>query len=237
MDNISGVKALTFDLFGTVLDLGGSLTPYIADFLKSKGSDTSPGRFWEQWRYRQRIEQYQDTIMMLGHSGYLETARRGFVWTLRFNDIPFTPEEVTEFMAAWQELSPFPEVVPGLHRLKERFKLVALSNGEPHFLDHLAKNRIQYHFDDIISVETVGAFKPHPGVYRRAAANLGLEVGECMMVSSNSFDVVGARACGFRGAFVDRYGLPYEDTAFQPDVTVSDFTGLAEALMNKQEDI
>ena len=230
MDNISGVKALTFDLFGTVLDLGGSLTPYIADFLKAKGSETSPERFWELWRYRQRIEQYQDTIMMLGHSGYLETARRGFVWTLKFNDIPFTPEEVTEFMAAWQKLSPFPEVVSGLHRLKERFKLVVLSNGEPHFLDHLAKNRIQYDFDDIISVETVGAFKPHPGVYRRAAAILGIEVGECMMVSSNSFDVVGARACGFRGAFVDRYGLPYEDTAFHPDVTVSDFTGLADAL-------
>ena len=231
MDKISGVKALTFDLFGTVLDLGGSLTPYIADLLKSKGSETTPELFWEQWRYRQRIEQYQDTIMMLGHSGYLETARRGFVWTLKRNGISFTPEEVTAFMAAWQKLSPFPEVVPALHRLRQGFKLVALSNGEPHFLDHLAKNRIQYDFDDIISVETVGAFKPHPGVYRRAAANLGLEVGECMMVSSNSFDVVGARACGFRGAFVDRYGLPYEDTPFQPDVTVSDFTGLADALL------
>ncbi len=231
MDAILRVKALTFDLFGTVLDLGGSLTPHISDFLKSKGSDVSPDRFWEQWRYRQRIEQYQDTIMMLGHSGYLETARRGFVWTLKRNGVSFTAEEVTGFMAAWQKLSPFPEVVPALHRLRHRFKLVALSNGEPHFLDHLAKNRIQYDFDDIISVETVGAFKPHPGVYRRAAANLALEVGECMMVSSNSFDVVGARACGFRGAFVDRYGLPYEDTPFQPDVTVSDFTGLADTLL------
>ena len=231
METISKVKALTFDLFGTVLDLGGSLTPYIGDFIKSKGSDTSPELFWEQWRYRQRIEQYQDTIMMLGHSGYLETARRGFVWTLKRNKIPFNPEEVVEFMEAWQKLSPFPEVVPALHRLRQRFKLVALSNGEPHFLEHLAKNRIQYDFDEIISVETVGAFKPHPGVYRRAAANLGLEVGECMMVSSNSFDVVGARACGFRGAFVDRYGHPYEDTAFHPDVTVSDFIGLADAML------
>lgn len=231
METISRVKALTFDLFGTVLDLGGSLTPYIGDFLKSKGSDTSPELFWEQWRYRQRIEQYQDTILMLGHSGYLETARRGFVWTLKRNKVTHTSEEVTEFMEAWQALSPFQEVVPALHRLRKRFRLVALSNGEPHFLEHLANNRIQYDFDDIISVETVGAFKPHPGVYRRAAANLGLEVGECMMVSAHSFDLVGARACGFRGAFVDRYGLPYEDTALQPDVTVSDFTELADALL------
>ena len=231
METISRVKALTFDLFGTVLDLGGSLTPYIGDFLKSKGSDTSPELFWEQWRYRQRIEQYQDTIMMLGHSGYLETARRGFVWTLKRNKVPYTSEEVTEFMEVWQGLSPFPEVVPALHRLRKRFRLVALSNGEPHFLEHLANNRIQYDFDDIISVETVGAFKPHPGVYRRAAANLELEVGECMMVSAHSFDLIGARACGFRGAFVDRYGLPYEDTDFQPDVTVPDFTELADALL------
>ncbi len=136
MDNISGVKALTFDLFGTILDLGGSLTPYIADFLKAKGSETPPERFWELWRYRQRIEQYQDTIMMLGHSGYLETARRSFVWTLNRSGITFTREEVTGFMATWQQLRPFPEVVPALHRLKERFKLVALSNGEPHYLEH-----------------------------------------------------------------------------------------------------
>jgi 2-haloacid dehalogenase len=231
MEALTEVKAMTFDLFGTVLDLGGSLTPHIAAFLKSKGTGISAEGFWEQWRYRQRIEQYQDTIMMLGHSGYLETARRGFVWTLRRNHIEFTGEDVTTFMGAWQELSPFPEVVPALERLRSRYKLVALSNGEPDFLRHLAGNRIKFDFDDIISVEVVGAFKPHPGVYRRAAAILGLEVGECMMVSSNSFDLVGARACGFRGAFVDRYRFPYEDTPFKPDVTVEDFTGLADALV------
>ena len=100
----SEVKALTFDLFGTVLDLGGSLTPHIAELIKSKGSDASPQRFWEQWRYRQRIEQYQDTIMMLGHSGYLETARRGFVWTLKLNGIDVSEEEVRKFMENWQQL-------------------------------------------------------------------------------------------------------------------------------------
>ena len=231
----SEVKALTFDLFGTILDLGGSLTPYIAGFLKSKGFDETPNRFWEKWRYRQRIEQYQDTIMMMGHSGYHETARRGLVWTLKLYGISFSTEDIMKLMDTWKELSPFPEVVPALERLKTRYKLVALSNGDPHFLDHLAKNRIQWNFDKIISVEVMGAFKPHPGVYRRAAAILELGVGECMMVSSNSFDVVGARSCGFRAAFVDRYGLPYEDTSFLPDVTVNDFNGLADALMEQKK--
>ena len=233
MGKLASVKTLTFDLFGTVLDLAGSLTPFIGKYLEGKGSTVSPGRFWEQWRYRQRIEQYQDNIMMLGHSGYLETARRAFVYTLALNRIQATKEEVKKFMAAWQDLSPFPEVVPALQKLKTRFKLVALSNGEPQFLDHLVKNRIGWNFDGVISVQVAGAFKPHPGVYLRAASLLGLEPGECLMVSANSFDVMGARACGFRGAYVNRYQLPFEDTPFEPDLVVRDFRELATGLMKQ----
>lgn len=225
------IKALTFDIFGTVLDLGTSLKPFIADFLEDKGADALPDHFWAQWRARQRLEQYQDTIMMLGHSGYLETARRAFVYTLGLNQLSASQEEVAKFMEAWQSLSPFPEVIAALERLKTRYQLVVLSNGDPHFLDHLVKNRIHFDFNQVISVTPLGAFKPHPAVYRGAARRLGLEVGECMMVSANSFDVVGSRACGFRGAFVNRYALPYEDTPYQPDVIVNDFNELAEALL------
>jgi 2-haloacid dehalogenase len=228
---IENCKALTFDLFGTVLDLGGSLTPFIGDFLTVKGSDADPADFWAQWRYRQRIEQYQDNIVDLGHSGYLEVARRAFAYVLGLNDVEASRDEIKDFMAAWQSLSPFPEVVAGLERLKTRFKIVALSNGEPDFLAHLVKNRIRWDFDDVISVQVVGAFKPHPGVYRRAAHILGLEIGECLMVSANSFDVMGARACGMRGAFVNRYALPYEDSPHVPDVTVANFTDLADSLL------
>ena len=230
MAKLEQVQALTFDLFGTILDLGGSLTPFIDDMLREKGADTTAEQFWQQWRYRQRLEQFQDTIMMLGHGGYLETVRRAFVYVLALNKIEMSKEEVQTFMACWQELSPFPEVRAGLEKLAVRYKLVGLSNGDPAFLDHLAKNRIQWDFDDVISVTTMGAFKPHPAVYRRAAQILELEVGECMMVSANSFDVVGARACGLRGAYVNRYDLPYEDSPYRADVTVADFTELAEAI-------
>jgi 2-haloacid dehalogenase len=135
-------------------------------------------------------------------------------------------------MAGWQELSPFPEVVAGLDKLRERYKLIALSNGNPWFLDHLVKNRIKYDFDDVMSVEQAGYFKPKPGVYRRAARNLSMEPGELIMVSANSFDVMGARTCGLRGAYVNRYDLPFEDThkMYEPDVTVTNFTELAESL-------
>ena len=225
------VKALTFDLFGTVLDLGGSLVPFIGPFLMDKGAAIDAEAFWGQWRLRQRVEQYQDNIMALGHSGYQEVARRAFVYVLELNGIEASAKEVREFMRCWQQLKPFPEVTGALTRLQERYKLVALSNGEPEFLAHLAQDQIQWDFDAIISVMEVGAFKPHPGVYRHAAHKLDLEIGECLMVSANAFDVVGGRSCGMRGIYVDRYKLPYDDRPFPPDAVVADFDGLADELL------
>ena len=231
MATYPGVRALTFDLFGTILDLDGSLRPYITAFLKEHHPTVSPDRLWDQWRARQRIEQFQDTLMMLGHSGYLETARRALVYALGQNGIQPSPEEVGTLMAAWQNLSPFPEVLPALERLKGRYTLAILSNGEPEYLDHLVKNRVRWAFDAVISVSSVGAFKPHPAVYRRCAALLGLEVGECLMVSANAFDVVGGRACGYLGAYVNRYDLPYDDSPYRAHATVRDFAELADALL------
>ena len=232
MQNYSNTKALTFDLFGTILDLGGSLTPFISESLATHNAkNVTADEFWDQWRYRQRIEQYQDTIMLLGHSGYLETVRRALSYTLRRNGIEAKPEIVEDFLMSWQQLSPFPEVLSALSRLKTKYQLVVLSNGDPDFLDYLVTHRVEWVFDGVISVTSFGAFKPHPGVYRGAAGKLELEVNECMMVSANSFDIMGARTCGFRGAYVNRYKLPYEDTQFQPDVTVCDFTELADALL------
>ena len=194
MANFTETKALTFDLFGTILDLGGSLTPFISESLDAHAAaDVSADEFWAQWRYRQRIEQYQDTIMMLGHSGYLETVRRALHYTLRQNSIVVLPDTVKEFMQGWEQLSPFPEVLAALSRLQSRYRLVVLSNGEPSFLDYLVRERVVWDFDDVISVTSVGAFKPHPAVYRGAAGKLGLEVNACLMVSANSFDIVGAR--------------------------------------------
>ena len=230
MPKLNNVKALTFDAFGTILDLKGSLVPFIAEFLNKKNARVTPEKVWDDWRARQRVEQFQDTIMMVGHSGYLETSRRACVYALALHGISASPEDVKELMGAWQYLSPFPEVALALQRLKEKYRLVVLSNGEADYLAHLVNNRIKFPFEKVISVETVGAFKPHPAVYRRAALMLSLEVGECMMISANSFDVVGARACGLQAAFVNRNKLPYDDTPYKPQIKVRDFTELADVL-------
>ena len=230
-DPIGDVTTLAFDIFGTVLDLSGSLVSPTARLLAATGSSMTADAFWAQWRERQRIEQYQDALLMTGHSGYLETCRRALVYCLRNNRIEFVEQQVGTLMEAYQDLSPFADAIEGLKRLGGSYRLVALSNGEHDFLEHLAENRIKIEFDAIISVEEGGAFKPHPSVYRAAARILGEEPHRIMMVAAHSFDIMGARASGYRGAFVNRYGLPFEETPYQPDIVVEDFAELASRLM------
>jgi 2-haloacid dehalogenase len=173
-----------------------------------------------------------DTLLHLGHGGYLETVRRALVYVLALNGLPRSEADAIELMQAWPHLRPFPEVGAALERLDSRYRLVVLSNGDPEFLAHLVRDQVGWGgWEQVISVERVGHFKPHPAVYRRAAHDLRLEVGECLMVSANSFDVVGARANGLRAAFVNRNRLPYDDRPFLPDVTVEDFTQLADTLL------
>jgi 2-haloacid dehalogenase len=227
---LADIKALTFDFFGTVLDLGASLRGAITGCLQRHPPVVTPERFWELWRGRQRIEQYQDNIVAIGHAGYLVTARRALVYTLELCGVPAGEREVDELMGAWQSLTPFDDIAAALPRLASGFRLVGLSNGEPEFLAHLAANRIGFEFEMLISVQEVGAFKPDPAVYQHAAKRLGLEPAACLMVSANSFDVLGARLCGFRGAFVNRGQLPYEDSSYRPDLEVPDFNCLADGL-------
>ena len=75
---------------------------------------------------------------------------------------------------------------------------------------------------------SVGQFKPHPAVYRFAAQQLNLPPGQIMMVAAHSFDILGARASGYRGAYINRYDLPYDETPLQPEITVDDFAGLCD---------
>lgn len=227
------VTTLTFDLFGTILDLGSSLKPYIGDMLTAQGTAVTAEEFWDRQRVRQRLEQFQDSLMLQGHGGYLETVRRAYLHTLRsfgLDHVARDGEQVDAFMAQWQRLRPFPDVLPALPDLQRNFRLVVLSNGDPAFLDHLTTHQVPWNFDDVISVTAVGMFKPHPTVYQYAAHHLGTASRNLCMVSSNSFDVVGAVACGYAGAYVNRYGLPYEETPFRLSLEVADFSELDSAL-------
>lgn len=230
MSALDRLTTLTFDVFGTVLDLTGAIVPVLRDYLAAQGSGADPDEIWRQWRARQRLEQHQDTILQLGHSGYLEAARRALLFTLRHNRISHTEADTRAIVQVFFRLQPFADARLGLDRLAAKYRLVALSNGNPELLGHLIPNNLGRPEMERISVAAFGNFKPHPAVYRGAAVQLGLEPGEIMMVAAHSFDILGARACGFRGAFVNRYRLPYEESPLQPDLTVPDFLELADRL-------
>ena len=229
--SLKRVKFLTFDIFGTVMDLTGSLAWPAGDFLAANGSDMTGEAFYADWRERQRIEQYQDNLLMLGHSGYLETCRRAFVYCLKKHNVDYTAEGVREFMQVYMDLQPYDDAIEGLKSLGSRYRLVALSNGEQWYLEKLLGSNVPVEFDAIISVDQVGAFKPAPGIYRKAVQRLGCEPGEIMMVAAHAFDILGAQACGFRAAYVNRYNLPTEDSEYQPDIIVNDFVELAGRLL------
>ncbi|MYE06747.1 MAG: haloacid dehalogenase type II [Chloroflexi bacterium] len=230
-ESLARVTHLTFDIFGTVLDLTSSLAPPAGEFLAAHGSEMTGEAFYAEWRARQRIEQYQDNLLMLGHSGYLETCRRAFVYCLKNHSVSYTDEDVREFMQVYRALRPYDDAIAGLRSLGERFQLVALSNGERWYLEELLANNVPISFDAIMSVDQVGAFKPSPGIYRKAIQRLGCEPGEIMMVAAHAFDILGAQACGFRAAYVNRYRLPTEDSEYQPDIIVDDFVQLADRLL------
>ena len=229
--SLARVSHLTFDIFGTVLDLTGSLAGPAGEFLAAHGCAMSGEAFYAEWRARQRIEQYQDNLLMLGHSGYLETCRRAFVYCLKHHEVSYSDDAVGEFMQVYKQLQPYDDAIEGLRALAERYRLVALSNGEQWYLEELLANNVPIRFDTIISVDQVGAFKPSPGIYRKAIQRLGCEPGEIMMVAAHSFDILGAQACGFKAAYVNRYGLPTEESEYQPDIVVGDFVELAARLL------
>ena len=228
---LARVKCLTFDIFGTVMNLRGSLAGPAGEFLAAHGSGMTGESFYADWRERQRIEQYQDNLLMLGHSGYLETCRRAFVYCLKKHNVSYTADEVREFMTVYRELRPYDDAIEGLRSLEARYSLIALSNGEQWYLEELLGNNVPVRFDAIISVDQVGAFKPSPGIYRKAVQQLECEPGEIMMVAAHAFDILGAQACGFKAAYVNLYKLPTEDSAYQPDIIVDDFVELAARLL------
>ena len=226
------ITTLTFDVFGTVMDLSSSLSKPLEKLLQGKENALDVSQLWLQWRARQRLEQFQDSLLMLGHSGYLETCRRGLVYCLKDNNIEATDMDVDRVIGSFRDLIPFDEVARALRRLKERFAVMALSNGDQWLLEHVAGKQIDFEFDRLISVESVGYFKPHPAVYRYAARLLRLDPAEIMMVSSHGFDVVGARACGYKAAYVNRYDLPPDESVYKPGIVAKDFEDLADQLLH-----
>jgi len=234
---ISDVKALTFDVFGTVVDYRSTIIREGERLNRAKGLHVDWAQFADAWRARYHPS--MDRVMQ----GVLPWTTLDSLHRLALDELllefqiidRFTEDEKDHFNRVWHRLQPWPDAIPGLTHLRKRFVLATLSNGNVALLVNMAKYSA-LPWDCILSAELVQAYKPDPRVYQMAVNLLGLRSHEVMMVAAHQEDLHTAQAQGMQAAFVPR---PLEQgPAHLPDLTpdpafevvVTDFMDLAQQL-------
>ena len=231
----SEVKALTFDVFGTVVDWYGSIIAEGEKFGETHSIDVDWAQFALKWR--------------AGYGPAMDKVRRGELpWQNidalhrlileslldEFNITDLTEADKDYLNRVWHRLKPWPDAVNGLTRLRKRYIVATLSNGNVALLTNMAKFA-ELPWDCILSAELTGHYKPDREVYETAADLLGLSPNEVMMVAAHSGDLRASQAVGFQTALVPRPleygpGSVQEVTAHPSDIVASDFNELAELL-------
>lgn len=232
----STIKAVTFDIFGTVVDWRGTLIKEGQRLGAAKGISIDWAAFADAWRsgYYPSMEQVRTGALPWQN---IDTLHRLILDRLlsQFAITCLSQTEIDHLNRVWHRLEPWPDAKSGLERLRRCFVITPLSNGNMALLINLAKHA-DLRWDAILSAELARHYKPDPEVYLTAAALLGLEPHEVMMVAAHNDDLQGARAVGFRTAFVARsqeYG-PNQTTDLVPDpavdIAAQDFNDLADTL-------
>jgi 2-haloacid dehalogenase len=230
VDALKGsVKVCMFDQYGTVVDMQSGLVDVATPYLAQKGWRGDPNAFVTWWRRTHFENSMIDALLHKEHTPYREIGHRAVAHVLERAGIEHTMDEVRALVAAIERLKPFPEVPAALERLKTRYKLVVLSNGDPDMLE-TAKAHHGIAFDSVISVAIANAFKPHVATYKKAAELMGLRMDEVLFVANHAFDCIGAKSAGMHSAFINRRKRPFGMTPHQPDIVVRTMTELADLL-------
>jgi 2-haloacid dehalogenase len=234
--NRLGVKALAFDVFGTVVDWRGSIIREGQEWRRAKGLQVDWGRFADRWR-----EGYMP-MMDKVRKGTLPWMKLDALHRMILDDLleefqigGLSEVETEHWNHVWHRLKPWPDAVRGLERMKKNYVLATLSNGNVSLLVEMAKNA-GLPWDAVLSAELFHHFKPDREVYLGAADMLGCKPAEVMMVAAHPGDLQAAQGCGLRTGFVAR---PLENgpgkeaaalASFPADVRARDFLELAEKL-------
>lgn len=224
------VKICMFDQYGTVVDMQGGLTLTATPFLQKKGWKGNPNSFVTWWRRTHFENSMIDALLHREHTPYREIGHRAVAHVMDRAGISYTKDEVRYLVSEIEKLRPFPEVPPALDKLRTRYKLVVLSNGDPDMLE-AAKAYHKVPFDKIISVAEAKSFKPHVATYTKAAELCGVKPDQILFVANHAFDCLGAKAAGMRTAFIDRRSRPFGETPHQPDILVPTMKDLADAIV------
>jgi len=224
------IKVCMFDQYGTVVDMQKGLTEVVTPYLREKGWNGRPDAFVTWWRRTHFENSMIDALLHGEHTPYREIGHRAVAYTLERAGIPYTMDEVRYLVAQIEQLKPFPDVPDALIRLKTRYKIAVLSNGDPDMLE-TAKAFHKISFDAVISVAVANSFKPHVATYTRAGEIMGVRMDEVLFVANHAFDCIGAKSAGMHSAFIDRRKLPFGSTPHQPDIVASDMKSLADMMV------
>jgi 2-haloacid dehalogenase len=228
-ETLRDIKVLTFDQYGTIVDMQAGLTEFVTPFLARKGWGGKPGSFVTWWRRTHFENSMIDALCDRGHTSYRVIGQRAVAHVMDRCGISYTPDEVRALVGAIERLKPFPDVVATLEKLRARgYRLAILSNGDRDMLA-AAGPHIGFAFDHVISVEEAGYFKPHWKTYAKAEEIIGADRAHILFVANHAFDCIGAKSFGMRTAFIDRRRRPFGETPHQPDLIVRDFTALGAA--------
>ena len=234
--DLSDVKALMFDFYGTVVDMQGSLVKAITPYLESKNyTAQSANRVVTWWRRTHFENSMIDGLLGREHIPYREIGRQTVDYTLTRAGIPHTMDEVRSLVSEIERLDPFPDVIEALTELEDAgLKLVILSNGDPDMLEAgVTFSGTEDLWTRVVSVEEAGAFKPHYNTYATGAKAVDLDPSEVLFVANHAFDCVGAKAAGMHTAFVDRRKRPFGNEYYPPTIVVDDFAHLASDVIKR----
>lgn len=231
-------KALLFDTFGTVVDWRGSVARMIDRAVAAKGLDPIDGdAFARSWRagYRPGMAPVIAGTRPWTPIDVIHRERLDVILVEFGLDEHFNEAERSDMTLMWHRLDPWPDSVPGLRRLGQRFLIGPLSNGSTILLASMAK-RAAIPWDLIMSSDITRAYKRHPDAYLNACAGLGLETGQVMMCAAHNDDLEAAQSHGMRTAYINRpyeYG-PDQKVDFEAtgdwDIITDHIGGIADAL-------
>ena len=224
------IKVVMFDQYGTVVDMQAGLTEIAAPFLKQKGWNGNPGSFVTWWRRTHFENSMIDALLHKSHTSYRDIGHAAVAYTMDRAGIGYTADEVAYLVGCIERLKCFPDVPEALQRLKTKYKIVVLSNGDPDMLE-AAKKHHGIAFDRVISVAVANSFKPHVATYTKAAEIMTVRMDEVLFVANHAFDCIGAKAAGMHTAFIDRRKRPFGGTPYQPDLWLDDMKSLADLML------
>jgi 2-haloacid dehalogenase len=230
------VQALLFDVFGTVVDWRSSLIDDLGRFGAGKGVKADWAAFADDWRglYQPAMDEVRTgrrtwTILDVLHRESLDKLLVKYALT------GLSEADKDHVNKVWHRLKPWPDTVEGLRRLKSRYIIGTLSNGNVGLLTRMAKHA-GLPWDVVLGAETARAYKPLPQAYLASAELLNLAPSQVMLVAAHNGDLAAAAECGLRTAFVARpaeYG-PHQKRDFKADrdwdVVTDSFTVLAKAM-------